>query len=415
MFLNLRPFYILCLSALCLSLLCLSVLCLPFHAALSQTDNQTETLHERLLVLDSHLDTPAVLARPGFDITRSHDALSDYAQVDLPRMNKGGLDGGFWVIYTPQGPLTAEGYAAAYHHAVARADIIDAMLADHPQDFAEARSVAEIMAAGQAGKKIVLKSIENAYPLGTNINRLDMFYDRGVRMLGIVHFKNNQFADSSTDPDGPRWHGLSPAGRALVERANRLGMIIDASHASDTVLAQLIELSKTPVVLSHSGAKKLYDHPRNVPDHLLVKLAESGGVIQINSFPAYLKKPAEDAERADKLTALFAEQRENPAQTVAAVQAFIAKRRALDHAHPKDHADFELVMDHLLHVLDLIGPDHVGIGLDWDGGGGVNGLHDVAGLQKITDRLLQAGYSVEDIEKIWSGNLLRLLATATRN
>jgi membrane dipeptidase len=368
--------------------------------------------HQNLLVLDAHLDTPAVLDRPGFDITMRHDSHDDYAQVDLPRMREGGLDGGFWVIYTPQGPLTEDGFAKALAHARHRNQLIDEMVATHSDLFAHATKASDAHQIAKDGKRVVFKSIENAYPLGMDITRLDEFYDKGVRMLGLVHMSNNQFADSSTDKNGPKWGGLSPLGRQLVERANALGMVIDASHAHDETLAQLMALSTTPVILSHSGAAAVFDHPRNVPDPLLVELAQRGGVIHINSLSGYLKQLQSAPQRRPALMRLYGALRQNPPQTQAEQEAFLAERRAIDAQYPPDYAAFDDVMAHIHHTLELMGVGHVGIGLDWDGGGGVDELHDVAALPKITEALAHQGFDARQINQIWSGNLLRLVQLA---
>jgi membrane dipeptidase len=368
--------------------------------------------HDDMLTLDSHLDTPLVLDREGFDITNRHDWMQDYAQVDLPRMKEGGLDGGFWVIYTAQGPLTEEGYAKALAHARQRSLVIDDMVTKLSDDFALALKADEAARIAASGKRVVYKSIENAYPLGTNIDLLDEFYAAGVRMIGLVHSRNNQFADSSTDKAGQIWGGLSPLGKALIKRANKLGMIVDLSHAHDVALAQAIALSTTPIILSHSGAAHLYEHPRNVPDDLLKKLAQSGGVIQINSLSGYLRDLNTDPRRLPEFIGLYRKYQNAPGGMRENHRAFIADRRALDEKYPPDYAELSDVMDHIFHALALMGSDHVGIGLDWDGGGGVNGLQDVSDLPKITEALRAASVSSQTIEKIWSGNMLRLLRLA---
>ncbi len=380
--------------------------------ALALTGCGEDSDHEKLLTLDSHLDTPLVLDRQGFDISQRHDWRTDYAQVDLPRMKEGGLDGGFWVIYTAQGPLTDDGYAKALAHARQRNQVIDEMVAKLGSDFAPATRAEDAARIVAAGKRVVYKSIENAYPLGTDIDLLDEFYAAGVRMVGLVHMTNNQFADSSTDKAGQRWGGLSPLGRQLIRRANELGMIVDMSHAHDEALEQAMALSTTPIILSHSGAAHLYDHPRNVPDALLQKLAQSGGVIQINSLSGYLRDLDTDAARLPEFIGLYRKYQNMPGGMRENHQAFIAERRALDAKYPPDYADFSDVMAHIFHALEMMGPDHVGIGLDWDGGGGVNGLQDVSDLPKITAALQDAAVADQTIEKIWSGNLLRLLRLA---
>ena len=401
-----------CCSILSLKGLFSALTVLLVLQACSQENKQEASphlLHEDFLVLDAHLDTPLVLSRPGFDISSRNDPMHDYAQIDLPRMREGGLDGGFWVIYTPQGDLTPQGYEDALAHAWHRNGVIDKMLTDHGDDFMPATTADDAVAIVAQGKHVVYKSIENAYPLGMDITRLDGFYDAGVRMIGLVHMTNNQFADSSTDPNGPKWNGLSPLGQELIHRANALGMIVDMSHAHDVALAQAIDLSTTPVILSHSGAGHLYEHPRNVGDALLLDLAASGGVMHINSLSAYLKDLDTDPARGSALSALFKQLHENPLKSEADTKAFLEARRDIDKKYPPDFASFDDVMSHIYHAHELMGAAHIGIGLDWDGGGGVDGLQDITGLPKITLAMREAGLSDQDIGAMWSQNLLRVL------
>lgn len=368
-----------------------------------------ESAHDRLLTLDSHLDTPASLDRPGWRIQDRHKG--DFTQVDLPRMKAGGLDGGFWAIYTPQGPLDEAGLAKARDFAILRGISIREMVAADPRNFALALTAEDAPRIAAAGKRVVYISIENAYPLGHDIGLLKSFHAIGVRLLGLAHFANNQFADSATDPKGPKWGGLSSEGRALVAEANRLGILLDASHSSDAVFDEVLARSKAPFILSHSGCKAVFDHPRNIDDARLRRLADAGGVIQINGFGHYLRALRRNPER-DKAMSALSERMEQPGLTAEAYQQLLAERRAADARYPAERASFDDVMAHLLHALKLVGPDHVGIGLDWDGGGGVVGMEDVAALPRITQALRAAGYGEADIEKIWSGNLLRALAAA---
>ena len=369
-------------------------------------------LHESLIVMDTHLDTPAQLVKPGFDIMARHDPRTDYSQVDYPRMQDGGLDGGFWVIYSSQGALTTQGYQASRDTALLRALAIHKMTAAHPESFELALAPEDAARITGAGKRIVYLSIENSYPLGEDISLLKTFFDLGVRMVGPVHFSNNQFADSSTDPVGQKWQGLSPLGRELVKEANRLGIILDGSHAHDLAVKQMIELSKTPIILSHTGAEVIYDHPRNVSDAILTKLAEAGGVIHMNAYGSYLKELPDNPGRTKAVTEMRAAMNAAGTLTPAQTDAFMDQRRAIDAEHPAALASFEDYMEHFLHVLALIGPDHVGVGADWDGGGGVDGMYDISEFPKITERLLQEGYTKDDLAKIWSGNVLRLLGQA---
>jgi membrane dipeptidase len=369
-------------------------------------------IHERLLTLDTHLDTPSNFQRPGWDIMDRHEVFDNFSFVDYPRMIEGGLDGGFFVIYTQQGPRDTPGFVAARNAALIRAMEIREMVARNHAYFELALHANDAARINAAGRRVVFQSIENAYPLGNDLTLLQAFYDLGVRMVGPVHFSNNDFGDSSTDPSGPEWHGLSSLGRELVAEANRLGILLDASHASDAVLDQMIDLSATPIILSHTGCKAVWDHPRNVGDALLHKLAQSGGVIQMNAYSDYMIAVPENAEFETQMDVL--QERYSPMRSLAGAElaSYAADRRALEAKYPMPRASFDDFMEHLLYALALVGPDHVGIGLDLDGGGGVNGLEDAADAPRITEHLLSQGYLEEDIAKIWSGNVLRLLAEA---
>ncbi|MEQ1581262.1 MAG: dipeptidase, partial [Steroidobacteraceae bacterium] len=347
---------------------------------------------------------------PGWNIMEEHSFDGDRSQVDFPRMVDGGLDGGFWALFTPQGARTPEGYAAARERALQIAARIRDMVEKNPRQFEFATTAADAERIVKARRRIVYQSIENAYPLGTDATQLKTFYDLGVRMVGLVHFANNDFADSATDPKGPEWHGLSRLGRELVKEANRLGVILDASHASDDVLSQLIDLSKTPVILSHSGSKVVHNHPRNIDDELMKKLAAAGGLIQINSLSDYLVDVPANPARDEALKALRA--RFGATMTQEQAIEFAAARREVDTRYPVPTATFDDFMRHLLHALYVVGPDHVGIGADWDGGGGVTGMWEVSALPQVTTRLLAAGYTEADLRKIWGGNVLRLLQAA---
>lgn len=364
-------------------------------------------LHERLLTLDTHLDTPAQLGRPGWRFTERHGYAEDLSQVDLPRMEEGGLDGGFFVIYTEQGPLTPAGYAAATAHAWQRVGQIKAMVAAAPDRLGLATDAAEVERIAASGRRVVLMSIENSYPLGDSLDELAQFAAVGVRMAGPVHNGDNQFADAASG--GARRHGgLSPLGRRWVAEMNRLGLLIDASHASDEAFDQMLALSRAPIILSHSGPKAAFDHPRNIDDARLQRLAAKGGVIFVNSI--FLAPTDRSPERAALWTRREAMDRLDPE----AQRAVARDWAALDARQPYNPATFEQFMASLLHVLRLVGPDHVGIGADWDGGGGVQGMIDVAALPRITAALRAAGYSDAAIAKVWSGNLLRVMHAAER-
>jgi membrane dipeptidase len=259
------------------------------------------------------------------------------------------------------------------------------------------------------GKRVVFMSMENSYPVEGDLSLMKTFQSLGVRLIGPVHFTNNNLADSANDK--PEWGGLSPLGVAFVAEANRLGMVLDGSHASDAVLDQLIALSKTPVILSHSGCKAVFDNPRNIDDARLKALAASGGVIQINSLSAYLIPTPPNPAREAAMAALMKRAQGQP-RTAEQEQAMEAAYADIQTRYPQPRATLDDFMKHLLHAIAVAGVDHVGIGADMDGGGGVSGLEDVSAYPKITARLLAAGYSRADVQKIWSGNVLRVLRRA---
>ncbi len=377
-------------------------------------ENPARALHQRLICLDTHLDTPASLARPGWDMMQRHARDADFTQVDYPRMVQGGLDGGFFAIYMPQGPLTPEGKMAARDAALMRAVEIRQMVAAHPDKF-ELAFVAEDAARIAAKKKIIVyQSIENSYPLGDDITLLGGFYRLGVRMVGFIHFKNNQFGDSATDT--PQWNGLSPKGRELAALANDLGMVLDASHAADSVFDQMMEISRAPIILSHSGCRAVHDNPRNIDDARIKKLAAAGGTIQINSYNAYLVDVPPNPERDKARGALMQKMRTmeglTPAQRAAVMREVARGMKEIETRYPEPRATFDTYMSHVTHALDLVGPEHVGVGCDWDGGGGVAGMEDVTSIPKITERLVKLGYTEPQLAAFWGGNALRVLKAA---
>jgi len=376
-----------------------------------QVSSVARTLHEQLLTLDTHLDTPANFPLTGWRIQDGHDRLRDGSQVDLPRLVQGGLDGGFWAIYTPQGPRTPAGDRAARDFALSRALSIREMVAANAKSFELALKADDAAAIAARHKRVVFLSIENSYPLEADLSLLETFYKLGVRLAGLAHFTNNDLADSATDPHGAEWHGLSDKGRAFVGEANRLGVVLDASHASDQVLDQLIAFSKTPVLLSHSGVKAVFDHPRNIDDRRLRALAASGGVIQINFMSEYLLATPKIPEREAALSSLWQGARK-PGLTLSEREALIARKHEIDRRWPVPRATLADAFAHLLHAVRVAGIDHVGIGADLDGGGGLTGFEDARDYPKITARLLAEGFSREDMQKIWSGNVLRVLRAA---
>ncbi|OCW20641.1 dipeptidase [Pseudomonas sp. S3E12] len=390
-------------------LLLLALLPLLAHAD-TAVSPATLALHQRLLVLDSHLDTPLTLTRPGWNILERHDYRQDGSQVDLPRMREGGLDGGFFAVYTPQGPRTEEGRAYASAYGLATLTRIRDVIDRNPDSFALALTAADARRIAAQGKRVVFISMENADPLSSDPELLDTYYRQGLRMLGLVHFMNNDLADSATAL--PEWKGLSPKGRDLVQRANRLGILLDVSHASDAVFDQMLALSSAPLIASHSSSRAVNPHPRNLDDARVRQLAAKGGVIQVNAYSDYLIPLTPNPDRNKAMAALGARFHNLAALSPEQVKALYQERDSLNQRFAQPKASLDVFMKHLLHLLEVVGPDHVGIGADWDGGGGVSGLEDVSQLPVITQRLLDAGYSEAQIANIWSGNLLRVLQAA---
>ncbi|APO95792.1 dipeptidase [Xanthomonas vesicatoria] len=395
-----------------LQLLCVAVLLSLAGSAHALEFSKAElaratTLQKRLVTLDSHLDTPANLERADFDMLQAH-AGNRLSQVDYPRMVDGALDGGFWAVYTGQGNRSAAAHLDDRDAGLK----IHALVAAQPQRFAFATTPADAARIKADGKRVVYISMENASPLVADPTLLRFYYAQGLRLMSTVHFLNNEFADSATDPKGPEWKGLSSAGKQLVQQAQALGIVIDQSHASDAVFDQLIALSPVPIVLSHSGARAVFNHPRNIDDARLKVLAEHGGVIQVNSYGGYLVDSGASPERKAAEKALTDRYGGWEHVKIADGTALSAALQDLDARYPIKRATEEDFFAHLEHVLSVVGPDHVGIGMDWDGGGGVVGLEDVSKLPRITAWLLRKGYSEQQIAGIWGGNLLRVMQQA---
>ncbi len=388
-------------------------LCAGLVASLYAIDPAAREVHQRLVVLDTHFDTAVHLAVPGWSVLERRSWERDFTQVDYPRLVEGGVDGGFWTLFVNQGPRTPEGHARARDTALMIALRIREMVARHPAQFALATRADDAARIVAEGRQVVYLSMENGYPLGRDLSLIQTFRQLGVCMMGVVHTSNNELADSATDVKGPEWQGLSPLGREMVAECNRLGIVVDASHASDAALAQILELSTAPIVLSHSGCKAVTDHPRNVPDELLRTLAAKGGVIQMNAFSAYVTSLPIIPERNRALQALYASfggwrEIDSDAKRI----AFLEGRREIDRRYPAPVATFDEFMAHVLHALRVAGVDHVGFSGDFDGGGGVADLMDVTGAPRITARLLAEGYTEADLAKFWGGNVLRVLRAA---
>lgn len=370
-------------------------------------------LHARLFTIDTHLDTPTLsLRRPGWDISQRHETATDFSQVDFPRMREGGLKAALFAAYVDQGPRTPAGHAAARDNVLRTFARVRETAARFPQECELALTAADGPRIAATGRRALYLSIENGYALGRDLSLLKTYQDLGLRIMGFVHNGNNELGDSAQPgTGGPEWGGLSPLGAEAVKECNRLGIVIDGSHAADTTVSQLLAQSHAPILLTHSACKAVRDHRRNVSDELLRELAARGGVIQVNMVSLFLinAPPNPDLERATaRLTARSAGRELNDAEHA---EASLARYRARAE-HMKVRATFDDFLKHLFHAIDIAGVDHVGIGADLDGGGGVTGLEDVSHYPKITLALLKRGHSEANIEKIWGGNTLRVMRAA---
>ncbi len=374
---------------------------MPVTGALASPSEHARQVHARLLKLDGHLDAPIHFMRQGWSIGERHDLSTDVAQLDFPRMEDGNLNGGFFVIYTPQGPLTPTDYDRVFADACRRSEEIDATLAAFPDRIGLALTAQDTERLHAQNRLICFKSIENSYPIGDDVTRVETFYKLGVRLAGPVHSRTNQLADSATD--APRWGGLSPLGKEWLGAMNRLGMMIDPSHASDAAFDDMLSLSRAPLLLSHSGSRSVFDTERNLDDGRLRALAQTGGVLCFTTI--YLSDLHMTPERGALMRKLGLIHRLTPDEQAALARDW----NALDAAEPMWTAGLDQFMAGLLHVIDVAGIDHVAFSGDFDGGGGIDGLADVTDLPVITERLIEAGLDEADLAKLWGQNILRVL------
>jgi membrane dipeptidase len=349
--------------------------------------------------------------RPGFDFLARHDPLREMSQVDWPRLQEGKLDAAFWAVYVPQGELSEKGLSDA----AAQADRIFARIhqfvGQFPDQVALATTPPEVRAAVAAGKHAVLIGVENGFALGGDVERVWHFHERGARYIGLVHSRHNDLGDSSTDANGPLHGGLSERGKRVVREMNRAGIMVDVSHASDEAFWDMLAVSTTPPIASHSSARAVYDHPRNLTDDMLKAIGQRGGVVQVNTLSGYIAKLTNSPERQTALDEMREELRAASAQGSRnnAMERFWLSMGAVNARFPPPLANLSDVADHIDHMVAVMGIDHVGVGADFDGGGGVSGMYDVSEIGNLTEELLSRGYSEQDIAKIWGGNLLRVL------
>jgi membrane dipeptidase len=396
---------------------------------------EARAIHDRIIVLDSHIDF-----EPTDLISERNYSQRVETQFNLPNMIDGGVDALFFVVYVGQtretqnpDALKTAGYERAYKMAIEKFDAVNHFTREiAPATIELASSPADVRRIRSNGKKAALMGVENGYPLGEELDRVKEFHQRGARYLSLAHNGHNQLADSHTgERDGWKWHGVSPLGKQVIAEMNRCGIMVDVSHASKESMLQTAALSQAPVIASHSAARALCDVSRNLDNEQLLALRNTGGVIQMVAYHGFVKTTKPDSP--DRAAAL-AELRQaytlpdpnkisQRARAQAALKAMPAQKREeyehklaeIDDRHPADiPATVKDFVDHIDYGVNLIGIDHVGIASDFDGGGGVIGWNDASETFNVTLELVRRGYSENQIEKLWSANLLRVMDEVQR-
>jgi membrane dipeptidase len=378
---------------------------------------QARAIHEAVITMDTHVDIGGNYATPEVD-----PCAGTNSKVDIPKMEAGGLDLVFLAAYVGQGPRTPEGHEAAKQSALNKITAIHRLAEEMcPERVEIAYGADDVGRIHASGKRMIAIGIENGYPVGNDLSLVQQYYDLGVRYITLTHNGNNDIADS-TNPrqeEGEEYGGLSDFGREVVREMNRLGIFVDVAHASKKTMMQAIEMSAAPIMASHSGVSGLADVSRNLDDEQLLALKENGGVIQIVALGGFLQ--VDPPERGEAMQAL---REEFGMMDRRALQALTEEERAeyqarIEPIMPEYEARIEelqarwpaptvsTIVDHIDYAVNLIGIDHVGIGTDFDGGGGVPGFNDASEALNVTVELVRRGYSEEQIRKIWGGNLLR--------
>jgi membrane dipeptidase len=373
----------------------------------TQLVKKAARIHKAALTVDSHTDTPLRISRPGFDFGERNDPTETRSKIDLPRMKEGGMDGIYFAAFVGQGPRTPEGHDKARKEALEITESIYTVVDAFSEDLEIATRAEDLKRIAGKGKHAIYIGMENGYPIGKDLDLLDLYYEKGIRYVTLVHTQNNDICDSSTDT--LEHGGLSSFGEEVVRRMNELGIMIDVSHASDDSFNDIIELSQAPIIASHSCARALCDNPRNLSDDLLLKLKENGGVIQLCILSAYVLTPDPNPQRDSARMAVRQKHGNYYELDQEGKDAFIVDWYAVDRDFPRQLATVKDAVDHIDHIVKLIGINHVGIGTDFDGGGGLSDCFDVSQMGNITLELVRRGYSAREIKKIWGGNLTRVL------
>lgn len=372
-------------------------------------EDEALALHDRLLTIDTHIDTG-----PGYMTAALDPGVLTRGQVDLPKMRAGGLDAGFFIVYVGQGPRDADGYAAARAAAEDKYQGILRMVRAYPDRIGLARSADEVEAIAASGRLVALIGMENCYPLGESVDDVPMWAARGVQYASITHFGDNQFGASSNPSrmrgDPAEDQGLTDLGRALIPALNDAGIMVDISHVGRRTGMESLELSRAPTIASHSGVRAVYDNPRNLDDEQLKAIAAVGGVAQMCAFRGYV---GDVDPQMTKALGLLRERMglHTPRSASPALLDDYARERARVLAAYPD-VGLSAFVDHVDHAIQTVGVDHVGLSADFDGGGGVQGWDSAAETFNVTRELLARGYAEADLAKIWGGNILRVMRAA---
>jgi membrane dipeptidase len=378
-------------------------------------------IHQRAITLDSHVDIGgANYATPALD----PGAASTSLKCDLTKMEKGGLKGVFLAAFVGQGPLDDAGFKRAYDQAVVKFEALQRLTQKmYPDRSAFATSPADVVRIAKTGKRVIMTGVENGYPIGRDLGNVKKFYDLGARYITISHSGNNQLADSSSARE-PLNKGLSDLGKQVVAEMNRLGIMVDVSHISEKSFWDILAITRAPIIASHSGCRAICDSDRNLTDDQLKALAKNGGVIQTVALASYLKK--EDPARREAMIKLRAElglpvgggrggggradlsamTEEQRADYQKKMEQYRERMKEIDAKYPT--ATLKDFVDHIDYAVKVAGIDHVGIGTDFDGGGGIPGFNDDTDAPNVTIELVRRGYSEVQIKKIWGENLLRV-------
>ncbi|MDX2414474.1 MAG: dipeptidase [Bacteroidales bacterium] len=387
------------------------MLCVAATLLLASCGDQEEKLikkadkiHETVLTVDTHCDTPMRLMRSDFDL----GVRNDDGCVDFPRMKEGGLDAEFFAVFLGQGPRTEEAHLQVHEKALNIFDAIHKNVEKNSDQAEIAYTVDDAYRINKSGLTVAFIGIENGYPIGNDISRIKQYYDLGARYITLSHSRNNDICDSSTDPVGAEYNGLSEFGEKVVAEMNSLGMMVDISHVSDESFYDVMELSKAPVIASHSSCRALCESPRNLTDEMILALKDNGGVIQICILSNYLRSAKPNPELDKKLKEI--REKYNDFEGLSEDEFKKAREEYYSTRNKfRDWATVQDAVDHIDHVIQIAGIDYVGIGTDFDGGGGIKEVMDVSQMKNLTIEMLRRGYTKSQLEKIWGGNVMRVL------